>query len=130
MSEDKDIVTEPLPKKERIKDPKKVAAGLKLAAANKEARAALAREKAREASAREASAREASEPESADSSEQVHANTLSSLSWQHLIGLGGLIIGAGGLYLQWKRTTPKPIVTDMPSRIEPRIEKHNTPPMV
>ena len=85
MSEDKDIVTEPLPpKKEKIKDPKKVAAGLALAKRNKEAREALAREKAREASAREAS-----EPESADSSEQVHANTLGSLSWQHLIGFGG-----------------------------------------
>ena len=126
MSEDKDIVTEPLPpKKEKIKDPKKVAAGLALAKRNKEAREALAREKAREASAREAS-----EPESADSSEQVpHTNTLGSLSWQHFIGLGCLIIGAGGLYLQWKKTTPNP-VTNMPSRVEPRIEKHNTPPMV
>ena len=127
MSEEKDIdiVTEPLPKKERVKDPKKVAAGLKLAAANKAARAALQREKAREASAREAS-----EPESADSSEQVHANTLSSLSWQLFIGLGGLVIGAAGLYLQWKKTTPTQVVTDMPSQVEPRIEKHNTPPMV
>ena len=124
MSEEKDIVTEPLPKKEKIKDPKKVAAGLALAKQNKEAREALAREKAREASAREAS-----EPESTDSSEQVHANTLSSLSWQHFIGLGGLVIGAAGLYLQWKKTTPNP-VTDMPPRVEPRIEKHNTPPMV
>ena len=122
MSEDKDIVTEPLPpKKEKIKDPKKVAAGLALAKRNKEAREALAREKAREASAREAS-----EPESTDSSEQAHSNTLGSISWQHLIGL---VIGAGGLYLQWKKTTPNP-VTNMPSRVEPRIEKHNTPPMV
>ena len=74
MSEDtdKDIVTEPLPKKEKIKDPKKVAAGLKLAHKNREARKALVREKAREASAREAS-----EPEPADSSE----HTLGSLSW-------------------------------------------------
>ena len=123
MSEEKDIVTEPLPKtKERVKDPRKVAAGLKLAQKNREARAALLREKA-------ALAREASEPESTDSSEQVHANTLSSLSWQHFIGLGGLVIGAAGLYLQWKKTTPNP-VTDMPPRVEPRIEKHNTPPMV
>ena len=126
MSEEKDvdIVSEPLPKKERVKDARRVAAGLALAQKNREARAALAREKARE------SAREASEPESADSSEQVpHTNTLSSLSWQHFIGLGGLIIGAGGLYLQWRKTTPTP-VTEMPSRVEPRIEKHNTPPMV
>ena len=122
MSEDKDIVTEPLPpKKEKIKDPKKVAAGLALAKRNKEAREALAREKAREASAREAS-----EPESTDSSEQ---DTLSSLSWQHWIGLGGLVIGVAGLYLQWKKTTPTP-VTEMPLRVEPQIKKHSTPPMV
>ena len=123
MSEDKDIVTEPLPpKKEKIKDPKKVAAGLALAKRNKEAREALAREKAREASAREAS-----EPESTDSSEQ---DTLSSLSWQHFIGLGGLAIGVAGLYLQWRKTTQNPVVTNMPSRVEPQIEKHSTPPMV
>ena len=123
MSEntDKDIVTEPLPKKEKIKDPKKVAAGLKLAQKNREAREALVREKAREASS--------SELES-DSSEKEHAITPGSISWQHLIGLGGLIIGAGGLYLPWKKTTPNPVVTDMPSRVEPRIEKHNTPPRV
>ena len=123
MSEEKDIdiVTEPLPKKERVKDPKRVAAGLKLAQKNKEAREALAREKAREANAREVS-----EPESTDSSEQ---DTLSSLSWQHFIGLGGLAIGVAGLYLQWRKTTPTP-VTEMPSRVEPRIEKHNTPPMI
>ena len=101
MSEDKDIVTEPLPKKEKIKDPKKVAAGLALAKRNKEAREALAREKAREASAREAS-----EPESTDSSEQ---DTLGSLSWQHFIGLGGLMIGACGLYLHCLLyTSPSP----------------------
>ena len=118
--EEKDIVTEPLPKKERIKDPKKVAAGLKLAQKNKEAREALAREKARELSSRE------SEPESA----YLSKNTLSSLSWQYFIGLSGLLIGAAGLYLQWKKTTFNQVVTDMPSRVESRIEKHKTPPMV
>ena len=126
MSEEKDIdiVTEPLPKKEKIKDPRRVAAGLALAQKNKEARAALARELARE-KAREVSSREESEPEPADSSD-----TLGSISWQHFIGLGGFIIGAVGLYLQWKKTTPTQVVTDMPSRVEPRIEKHSTPPMV
>ena len=120
MSEEKDIVTEPLSKKERIKDPKKVAAGLALAQRNKEAREALAREKAREVS----------EPESSDSSEKEHTIKPEYISWQHFIGLSGLLIGAAGLYLQWKKNTPNQVVTDIPSRVEPRIEKHNIPPMV
>ncbi|KAK3705272.1 hypothetical protein QZH41_000073 [Actinostola sp. cb2023] len=99
-----DIVTSPPPATDQpahVKDPKKAAGGLRVAAKNKEARAALAREQAREqqteptSGSSETAALQAGDVDTTSDSESWSTNTL--------LVIGGLAIDAGGLYLQYKQ---------------------------
>jgi len=73
----------------RVKDPKRVAAGLRLAQKNREARVALARET--NEVAEQPAAPAASQPWSLNS----------------ILGIGGITIGVVGLYLQYRSLTKR-----------------------
>jgi len=108
----------------RVKDPKKVAAGLRLVQKNKEAREALAREQAREPNI-------ASQHETAASQHDTDSTTARESSWSvnTLLGISGMVIGVVGLYLQYRsQSQPSvvPTVKPVASRLHVAPQQANT----
>ena len=120
-------VTADPPKTKPAKNPGRVASGKRLAERNRLAREALAREtlKAEAEAKAKAKAAEPSPTKTEDSASDVTVDS-SSLSLGAMLGIGGLIVSAAGLYYQRESIMarlkpapppPEPAPAPAPSRI-------------
>ena len=121
MSDVEQITKEPAPttKPPREKDPKKVAAGKKLAEYNKKAKAALARENEREAEMK--SSPPAGDSDSSDSPSEGWIPEISFSDVLTIIGLGFAAFNVYMTYLKRPEETFdwQPVTTVMPSKEPP-----------
>ena len=115
-------VTADPPKTKPAKNPGRVASGKRLAERNRLAREALARETEAKAKAKAKAAEPAATTTEASASDSTAES--SSLSLGAMLGIGGLIVSAAGLYYQreaimtrLKPAPPPPEPAPAPSRI-------------
>ena len=108
-------------KAHREKDPKKVAAGKKLAESNKKAREALAREMKREA---EMKKNKDESSDDSDSSETSSEGWIPDLSFSNVLTIIGLGFAAFNAYMMYRKRPDEvfdwqPVTTVMPSKEPP-----------
>ena len=120
----KDPREESKDKTPREKDPKKVAAGKKLAEANKLARAALARERKREAEEKKKSEPTTDDSEDTETSSSSSEAWIPELSFSNVLTIIGLGFAAFNAYMMYRNKSGEvfewhPVTTVMPQSKEP-----------